>query len=191
MPSLESLLQCSFNNVHTVGTWFFTGKWKCQELTIGYYNFACNNFKSHYDHLILQHALGLRAIYQGNSMPVTILGSKDFRANTAVLRRRKKAAENECWRPGSCTGAPWLSLCYVICNLNLFTLNPFVMLYLWLYQGRRRRRRGGGTTWGNCSFCRGGCGLQGLDTIQHVPCFNQGTSHSMGIQSGAWDSLQH
>lgn len=57
---------------------------------MGYYNFACHNFKSHYDHLILQHAVFLRAIYQGSSLPVTILGSKDFRANTAVLHRKKR-----------------------------------------------------------------------------------------------------
>lgn len=161
MPGLENLLQCFFNNVHIVGMWFFTGKWKCQELTIGYSNFACNNFKPHYDNLILQHALFLRPIYQGNSMPVTILGSRDFRENTAVLHRREKAAEDECLSPGSSTGSPWLSLYCVIYNLNLFTLNPFVMLYLRLYQWRR-----GGATWRSHSFSRGRwCVIQGLDML--------------------------
>lgn len=74
-----------------------------------YCSFAYNNFKSHYDRLILQHALVLRSIYPENSMPVSILGHKDLRANTAVLHIRDKAAKNDCLSPRS-SWAPWLSV---------------------------------------------------------------------------------
>lgn len=128
--------------------WFFTGKWKCQELTIHYYSFACNNFKTHYDNLILQHALVLRSIYQENSMPVTIPGHKDFRASTTVLHIRERA-KNDCLSTGSSTGAPWLSVQYAISNLNIFTLNylcnaslPVVVLGKKKNRKKKKRRTG-------------------------------------------------
>lgn len=148
--------------------WFFTCKWKCQELTICYYSFACSNFKSRYDHLILQHALVLRSIYQDNSMPVTILGHKDFRANTAVLGIREKAAKNDCLNTGSSTGAPWISLQYAVSNLNVVTLTCFCNALPGVVPWKNNKTSGA-DTWRNCRvyplLCRGRYSLQGLDLL--------------------------
>lgn len=72
-------------------------------------------------------------------MPVTVLGHKDFKANTAVLHIREKAAKNDCSSTGSSTGLPGF-LCK-ISNSNIFTRKYFCNALPVVAPGKKRKKR--------------------------------------------------